>query len=571
MRLINVKTLELEEFFGDDIPPYAILSHTWEKEEVSFQDWQSPKSRTKKKGFEKIQSCLKQTNISSIGHCWVDTCCIDKTSSAELTEAINSMYRWYKNSKLCYAYLSDVSLERVYGSPNLSFLEERVERIVKSRWFTRGWTLQELVAPGVVHFYDRDWVYIISRNNAARGINIATGIPLDILRGGDPSTASVAQRMSWASHRHTTRFEDLAYCLLGLFDVHLPLLYGEGKNAFRRLQEEIIKSSDDESIFAWTDKNAGLSSYRGLLADSPMEFESCGDIIANAEVTQDSHDYVLTNKGLRMHFRKLLLTPVGEFLASLNCNIGSSGADVRLLIRPVSARKEPGHFVRVCPNMINFPAMPIVEEVDLAPLYFRQLISLPASHSLHRVHSILLDSLPIEWGGGILERVNTEFTTTTVVSNESWAVSHGKSITLTPPKVDIRYGYVHPNDVTIGLWTVEKNQLERRRNRAKSSRIAHETRSRDIFARVLVFRLHDWTAVFDPGNNCEGYRFGPGRITASLFRGHTKGLPNKLVEGFREPDSSMTELTRLPLKLNPVVLNGMLHLQAIMLPWQLPS
>ena len=158
---------------------------------------------------------------------WIDTCCIDKTSSAELSEALNSMYRWYQEAEECYAYLADVphnSINRATGVTGPSW---------KSRWFTRGWTLQELIAPLSVIFLNSEWQEIGTKSNLQRDISEITGIPSSFLLGDDLRHASIAQRMSWASKRETTRIEDLAYYLMGLFGIYMPMLYGEGERAYR--------------------------------------------------------------------------------------------------------------------------------------------------------------------------------------------------------------------------------------------------------------------------------------------------------------------------------------------------
>ncbi|KAK4225299.1 heterokaryon incompatibility protein-domain-containing protein [Podospora fimiseda] len=317
MRLINVHTLKLHEFFGSNIPTgeYAILSHTWEEEEVTFQEMQSlgdnPDIRTKK-GFSKIESTCKKAKENGIKWAWVDTCCIDKSSSAELSEAINSMFAWYKRSKICYAYLVDVEDDED-GEAQKSNFE-------KSRWFTRGWTLQELLAPTAVQFFSKSWNYLGTRGSLKIFIETITGIPANILapidiagrsEEGDDcdiprahtilAQYSVAQRMSWASNRQTTREEDMAYCLLGIFDIHMPLLYGERSKAFSRLQEEIIKQIDDHSIFAWAvnSKDPAAWSVGPVLARSPADFADCSNIrVRHEEVGEPS---VLTKKGLHIH------------------------------------------------------------------------------------------------------------------------------------------------------------------------------------------------------------------------------------------------------------------------------
>ncbi|KAK4224295.1 hypothetical protein QBC38DRAFT_511856 [Podospora fimiseda] len=179
MRLLNSETLEMEEFYQRC------------KEEVTFQDFHSA-DREKKNGFKKILGCCQQAQRDRISWTWIDTCCIDKTSSAELSEAINSMYAWYRDSQVCYVFLEDVAFK-------FSWLESgRMGTAFEhAGWFER-------------------------------------------------------EKMSWASYRRTTRIEDEAYCLLGIFGVHMPLLYGEGNPAFRRLQEEIIKQTEDCSFLFWT-------------------------------------------------------------------------------------------------------------------------------------------------------------------------------------------------------------------------------------------------------------------------------------------------------------------------------
>ncbi|KUJ12878.1 HET-domain-containing protein, partial [Mollisia scopiformis] len=242
MRLLHTTSLKLSEFFGAKIPPYAILSHRWGDSEVTFQDLQNGKV-FENPSSEKLIGCCKRAKEDGYEFVWIDSCCIDKTSSAELSEAINSMFQWYQNSQLCYAYLSDV-----YSVPSLQNPEPMESDIRKSKWFTRGWTLQELLAPQQVTFFDHNWFEIGTKDSLQTVISSITGIKhLFHFR-----RASIAQKMSWASNRETLRSEDMAYCLMGLFGVNMPLLYGEGDAAFIRLQIEIMRISDDESIFAWT-------------------------------------------------------------------------------------------------------------------------------------------------------------------------------------------------------------------------------------------------------------------------------------------------------------------------------
>jgi hypothetical protein len=248
MRLLNAKTLELAQF-ASDIPPYAILSHTWGAEEVTFQDITSPE-RDKKKGFAKIIGCCRQALMDTLEWVWIDTCCIDKTSSAELSEAINSMYAWYRDSQVCYVYLEDV-----YCSPP-AFREVEFPEVEfgGARWFTRGWCLQELIAPQTLEFFNAHWQDIGSKFSLCDLIEEITAIPKPVLLGQFRALeeCSIAQKMSWASQRNTTRIEDEAYCLLGIFGVNMPMLYGEGERAFYRLQEEIIRHTEDYSFLLWT-------------------------------------------------------------------------------------------------------------------------------------------------------------------------------------------------------------------------------------------------------------------------------------------------------------------------------
>jgi hypothetical protein len=272
-----------------------------------------------------------------LGAQWLDSCCIDKTSSAELSEAINSMYRWYQNAQVCYAYLEDVPAED-------SSLWSEDSAFRKSKWFTRGWTLQELLAPEIVVFYDHDWNEIGTRTELGSLIALITGIDTESLYR--PLNACIAQKMSWVSERETLREEDMAYCLLGLFDVNMPLLYGEGKKAFVRLQLEIIKQSDDDSIFAWH-LNACDRHYHGLLATSPAAFRESSTIRTVYEGNPTlshapSSPYTMTNKGLQITLFLVPHTSIPEvyissgtedFTALLNCMCLSQKQGIALYLR----------------------------------------------------------------------------------------------------------------------------------------------------------------------------------------------------------------------------------------------
>ncbi|CEI61791.1 hypothetical protein FVEN_g2852 [Fusarium venenatum] len=293
MRLINTKTLKLEEF-QSHIPTYAILSHTWGDEEVSFVDWQDNLSDFRiKSGFDKIQKSCHQARLDGYDYLWCDTNCIDKRSSAELSEAINSMFSWYKNSSVCYAYLADVQ-------------PGDLQSFSSSRWFTRGWTLQELLAPKSFIFFAKDWSVFGTRNSLSEKIFEITKIKKDHT-GDNIHQVSVSERMSWVSHRETTRVEDIAYCMLGIFDINMPLLYGEGNKAFIRLQEEIIRVSNDQSIFCWEwNRECVPENWPSMLSPSPKTFENSGSYY-RPPWANDSLSYATSNSGLSISLKLLTI------------------------------------------------------------------------------------------------------------------------------------------------------------------------------------------------------------------------------------------------------------------------
>jgi hypothetical protein len=235
MRLLNCKSMTLKYFGESDLPRirYAILSHRWlenNDEETSFEDIQNPKRDTvqKKLGFKKIQQCCKQAIKDGIDWIWVDTCCIKQSSSTELSESINSMFRWYGSATVCYAYLFDV-----YGSPLHD--EQSAREFRNSSWFTRAWTLQELLAPKEVVFFSNNWEDLGTKLELSNLVSEVTRIdeeylvPRSDIHSTPPTnikSASLAKRMSWAVGRKASRQEDIAYRLLGIFDVNMPLLYG---------------------------------------------------------------------------------------------------------------------------------------------------------------------------------------------------------------------------------------------------------------------------------------------------------------------------------------------------------
>ncbi|KAI4188969.1 MAG: hypothetical protein L6R41_001778 [Letrouitia leprolyta] len=322
MRLLHSQAREFREFLDFKIPKYAILSHRWGSDEATFQDFEKGKQK-EREGYAKIDGCCKRALEDEIDWVWIDTCCIDKKSSAELSEAINSMYSWYQNADVCYVYLVDVWSN---GSPSSRTFD--MESFRSSSWFTRGWTLQELLAPPCIRFFDQFWQCGVNEQSLAGEISVITGIDRHWLLGFDDDEEeddnndtryqsctytrecqahgplrgrdltrrepSVATKMSWASKRKTTRIEDMAYCLLGIFNVNMPLLYGEGRKAFQRLQQEIMKQTNDDSIFAW----ASRYSTRGVLAPWPSAFD--GSRYVHKDRKYPRPPYAMTNQGL--HF-----------------------------------------------------------------------------------------------------------------------------------------------------------------------------------------------------------------------------------------------------------------------------
>ncbi|KAK5684753.1 hypothetical protein LTS10_002827 [Elasticomyces elasticus] len=290
MRLINIDTLKFAEFYDDAIPAYAILSHRWTTDELTYADFRKGR-RKESVGYEKVlrlQEVTQRYNAwlehrkvefapeaahevgtpveQPVKYVWLDTCCIDKRSSAELSEAINSMYSYYSNAQICFAHLADVHAAEIDGDD----LPPVVERMMReSVWFTRGWTLQEMIAPGRILFCDEKWtffahkcrnVWLYERKHQCNELPTTchvnkilaeiTGVA-PAVTGSERAGSSALEIFGWASHRTTSRVEDMSYCLLGLLGINMPLLYGEGSLAFRRLQEAIMVNSSDETFFAF--------------------------------------------------------------------------------------------------------------------------------------------------------------------------------------------------------------------------------------------------------------------------------------------------------------------------------
>lgn len=226
-----------------DIPKYAILSHTWglDIEEVTFGDLIDGTGKDKI-GFEKVRFCAEQARRNGLRYFWVDTCCINKSDYTELTTAINSMFRWYQNAAQCYVYLSDISASGYEeDSQQTELAWESAFRA--SKWFTRGWTLQELLAPASVEFFTKEGRRLGDKRSLEQQIHELTGIAVPALRGSALAQFDIEERFKWAQRRQTTYEEDWAYCLQGIFGIFMPPIYGEGKvNAVRRLKKEIAQA-----------------------------------------------------------------------------------------------------------------------------------------------------------------------------------------------------------------------------------------------------------------------------------------------------------------------------------------
>ncbi|KAK1752746.1 vegetative incompatibility protein HET-E-1 [Echria macrotheca] len=424
MRLLNVTTLQVEHFSAPTIPPYAILSHTHGRDEMTLQEMETiarhrltrqqqiarivPRTPDKadamrmlllssmltafrggssplnnnrpptppsitdsfpsvppppsafekalvpaslhsshvlelKAGFAKVSYACGQAQREGLQYIWIDTCCLDASSSSDISEAVNSMWAWYASATTCYAYLEDVQ----HGGGHRGGYRVWKDDFVQSRWFRRGWTLQELLAPRAVTFFGAGWKQLGTKASLARTVEKATGIERRVLL--EPRLVfktSVARRMAWAAHRTTARPEDVAYALMGVFGVNMMPLYGEGgENAFLRLQEEIIRRSGDQTIFAWgilgqEDKpvihHTGLEEFdddaasatMSALARSPRDFAGMNRVVCAPPTTpQDAADYGVTNRGVRVRLNVIQVgtssstTDGGQkyFLAALDC------------------------------------------------------------------------------------------------------------------------------------------------------------------------------------------------------------------------------------------------------------
>ena len=474
MRLLNVTTMQVEEFYSPNIPPYAILSHTWGADEMTLADMETiarhrltrqqqmarilPRTPDKadtmkmlllssmlmafrggsgarpptppsiadslgalgglggmgsaafekalvpaslhsshilelKAGFAKVTYACGQASREGYQYIWIDTCCIDKTSTAEVSEALNCMFAWYQSAGVCYAYLEDVQ----HGGHRGGYRVWK-DDFAESRWFKRGWTLQELLAPKKVLFFGKGWKQLGTKASLVRTIEKATGIDRrTLLEPALIPKASVARRMSWAADRATTRPEDTAYCLMAIFGVKMMPLYGEGgENAFLRLQRNIIERTDDQTLFAWgilgqeerpvhhhtqleefsESDSSAMSGTMPVLARSPHDFAGMSlvqpaapnlkipssrdtpvESANSSSPNQQDTDYNLTNKGLRIALRMLQIGYTSSssssssshkqkiYIAALDCRHEQEDPQDRLGIL-LAETETPGVYIR---------------------------------------------------------------------------------------------------------------------------------------------------------------------------------------------------------------------------------
>ncbi|KAI6111557.1 hypothetical protein EDD16DRAFT_1835908 [Pisolithus croceorrhizus] len=274
MYLLNAHTEQLEDIHGKR--PYAILSHAWAVGERDYFQKIGTKSVRTEPGYEKVQMCCRLARQDGLDYVWIDNCCADANSRSTRSEVRISAYAWFQQAQVCYTYLGDVD-----GNENP---RETHSQFRRSKWFGRSWTLQELLAPKHVFFFAKDWTMIGTKADLVDIVSKVTGIHKDALEYPERIPCfSIATRMSWARGRTSTKDEDRVYALMGLFDVNLPVVYGEGETkTFLKLQNEIMKVTDDQSIFAW--RSAAATSFSsksdasGILASTSECFAECGDV-----------------------------------------------------------------------------------------------------------------------------------------------------------------------------------------------------------------------------------------------------------------------------------------------------
>ncbi|KAI4210636.1 MAG: hypothetical protein LQ351_006515 [Letrouitia transgressa] len=345
LRSLKKRDLFATRFNPRSEPSYAILSHRWcegvqhqditsnkisrsshhhgkihavqkrprkRAREVTLQDLQRQslghlrRNAALRASLAKIQGCCARALAAGQRYVWIDSCCIDRTNLFEVSESIRSMFRWYRDAACCFAYLWDVDGNGDAGPPLRRKKSEGQEEY--SEWFSRGWTLQELLAPQNLLFFDRRWNELGNRRTLAAEVQSATGIPVKYVTdfANHAHEASVAMKMSWMARRRTTKAEDTAYCLFGIMGVSMDVRYGDGRKEFLRFQDKIMREPglQDESIFAWRSiYPLGYpegSKHSGLLAAWPDAFEHSGSVRLRPEKYRSRGPYGLTKDGLRL-------------------------------------------------------------------------------------------------------------------------------------------------------------------------------------------------------------------------------------------------------------------------------
>ncbi|KAI0513252.1 HET-domain-containing protein [Xylaria bambusicola] len=397
MYLLNTETYELRSGLQPTFRQegYAILSHRWVGQEITFDQlkdetlglrFSTAPARTPQ--VDKICGAAQTARDLGIKWIWIDSCCVDRANAVEQTESINSMFKWYRDAKVCIAYLSDVQKQEPHNDVPTPERFDSLERQGPSIWFSRGWTLQELLAPRNMRFYDKDWNFIGTKITQSHTLERITGIDSHYLTGEKHfATACIATKMSWMAGRTTTRIEDIAYSMLGIFNITMATQYGEGIRAFMRLQETLLSTSRDESLFAWRmpERDAGIRSIRdanqdiawdsdewGLLALSPDWFKDSAHVTTEhpPDVERPLKSFEMTQGGIiapisKVYWSRLyqclliigVTVPVGlvmlpfigksqvkrsklDFECPLRCrlrNITGTQALVRIYLRPLSS------------------------------------------------------------------------------------------------------------------------------------------------------------------------------------------------------------------------------------------
>jgi hypothetical protein len=331
-----------------------------DEHEITFQEYYDFQARARHPGAaKKIANACEKAKSHGSKYIWIDSCCIDKSSSNEFSEAINSMFKWYQNSERCYVYLSDFQsgLTESRARNPVPITATQISNFQSCRWFERGWTLQELLAPKNEIFYDCNWIFFGPVAELAPILSTATRIPQQVLNGTTPLYHyTIAQKMSWAATRRTTREEDMAYSLFGLFNVNLPLFYGEGANkAFFRLQEAIMKESNDLTLFAWQSEHELC--FRGILL--PIS---------------ENPEFTMTNKGLKIE--TMLCQSASSKFMPLNCTATS---DSTLTARGIRLVEHSGMMVRECPDDLFRP------EISNDALWIRESIYIAKDVRIPRI------------------------------------------------------------------------------------------------------------------------------------------------------------------------------------------